>query len=160
MQWVVLIAVAVATLDQITKWLVVRFIGSEESRIVVRGCFDLVNWSNTGAAWGILKGYNFVLVTASVLALVALCVFRHTFQLHRSGSRVAFGLIAGGIVGNLIDRVRFGHVVDFLYFYIGQYHWPAFNVADSGICVGLGLFIILSWRGDRDASKANTAAQT
>jgi len=159
MQWVMLIAAAVTVLDQLTKWLVVRFIAPEESRVVIAGFFDLVNWGNTGAAWGILKNYNLMLTVVSTLALFALYCFRHSFQLRRRCLRIALGLIAGGILGNLIDRVRLGHVIDFLYFYIGQYHWPAFNVADSAICVGVGLYIILSWWADRD-TKANAAAQT
>jgi signal peptidase II len=159
MQWVVLIAVIVAALDQLTKWFVVRFIGAEESRVVISNFFDLVQVQNTGAAWGILKDYNFVLSAVSILAVLALYLFRRSFQLHRLSSRVAFGLIAGGIVGNLIDRVRVGHVIDFLSFHIGQYHWPAFNVADSAICVGVGLYVILSWRGDGQ-HQANPVAGT
>jgi signal peptidase II len=61
-------------------------------------------------------------------------------------------LITGGIIGNLIDRVRVQHVIDFLYFYIGRYHWPAFNVADSAICVGVSLYIIVTWRSERQAA--------
>jgi signal peptidase II len=151
MQWVVLIAATIVALDQLTKWLVVRFIRPEESLIVISGFFDLVNWRNTGAAWGILRDYNFVLTAVSILTVLALVFFRHSFQLQRRASRIALGLIVGGIVGNLIDRVRVGHVIDFLSFYIGRCHWPAFNVADSAICVGVGLYIILSWRSERAA---------
>jgi signal peptidase II len=158
MQWVVLIAATIAALDQFTKWLVVRFIRPEETRVVISGFFDLVNWRNTGAAWGILRDYNLVLTAVSVLTVLALYLFRHSFQLRRWGLRVALGLITGGIIGNLIDRVRVGHVIDFLFFYIGQYHWPAFNVADSAICVGVGLYIILSWRNDRQQPGAHTAS--
>jgi signal peptidase II len=152
MQWVVLIAAVVAALDQLTKWLVVRCIGPEESRVVIPGFFNLVNWHNTGAAWGILQDYNLVLTVISALTVLALYFFRHTFQLHRPGARVALGLITGGIIGNLIDRVRVQHVIDFLYFYIGRYHWPAFNVADSAICVGVSLYIIVTWRSERQAA--------
>lgn len=157
MQWVVLIAATIAVLDQFTKWLVVRGIGPEETRVVIAGFFELVNWGNTGAAWGMFKDYNLVLIVVSVLALLALYFFRHSLQLHRRGSHVALGLIAGGIIGNLIDRVRVHHVVDFLYFYIGRYHWPAFNVADSAICVGVGLYVILSWRNDRASQQTHAA---
>ena len=159
MPWVVLIAATIATLDQFTKWLVVRCIGPEESRVVIAGFFDLVNWPNTGAAWSMLQDYNVVLIAVSLLAILALYLFRHTFQLQRPGPRIALGLITGGIIGNLIDRVRVGHVTDFLFFYIGRYHWPAFNLADSAICVGVGLYIILSWRSDRE-TKPNPATQS
>src|ERR1017187_1364815 len=144
MQWVALIAVAVAALDQLTKWLVVRPLSEEESRVVISGFFSLVNWPNTGTAWSILKDCNLVLVVVSLLALLAMFLFRRTFPTHRPGWRIALGLITGGIIGNLIDRVRVHHVTDFLFFYVGQYHWPAFNVADSAICVGVGLYNSLS----------------
>jgi signal peptidase II len=157
MQWVALIAVAVAVTDQLTKWLVVRSLSEDETRVVISGFFSLVNWANPGTAWSILKDCNLVLVVVSLLALVAMYLFRRTFQLHRPGSRIALGLIMGGIIGNLIDRVRVHHVTDFLYFYIGQYRWPAFNVADSAICVGVGLYIIFSWRNDVAARKRQPA---
>jgi signal peptidase II len=160
MQWVALIAVSVAVLDQLTKWLVVRFIGSEESRVIINGFFSLVNWSNTGAAWGMFQNYNLVLAVISLLTVLALYLFRRSFPLSRWGSRIAFGLIVGGIIGNLIDRIRVGYVIDFLFFYIGQYHWPAFNVADSAICVGVGLYIILSWRNDAAARKERPAVSS
>jgi signal peptidase II len=154
MQWVALIAVTVAALDQLTKWLVVRLIGPEDSLVVIGGFFNLVNWSNTGAAWGMFQHYNLVLASISLLTVLALFLFRRSFQLDRWSSRMALGLIAGGIVGNLIDRIRVGSVIDFLFFYIGQYHWPAFNVADSAICVGVGLYILLSWRSDAASRKS------
>jgi signal peptidase II len=157
MQWVALIAVTVAVLDQLTKSVVVRFVSPEESRVVIGGFFSLVNWTNTGAAWGIFHNNNLALATISLLTVLALYLFRRSFQLSRWGSRIALGLIAGGIIGNLIDRVRVGYVIDFLSFYVGQYHWPAFNVADSAICIGVGLYIILSWRNDAAARKGQPA---
>src|ERR1017187_8779041 len=120
MQWVALIAVAVAALDQLTKWLVVRSLSEEESRVVISGFFSLVNWPNTGTAWSILKDCNLVLVVVSLLALLAMFLFRRTFPMHRPGWRIALGLITGGIIGNVIDRVRVHHVTDFLFFYVGR----------------------------------------
>jgi len=153
---VVLIAAAVVLLDQMTKLLVVRFIGTEESRAIIGGFFNLVDWRNTGAAWGILQNRNEVLAIVSVLTILALYLFRHSFQLQRAGNAVALGLIAGGIVGNLIDRVRVHHVIDFLDFCVGARHWPAFNVADSAICIGVVLYIIVSWRADHAPHQAQT----
>ncbi|HVM63165.1 MAG TPA: signal peptidase II [Verrucomicrobiae bacterium] len=148
MAWVALIAVGIAAVDQFTKWLVNRSINPQDTRVVISGFFSLVNWRNTGAAWGIFQHYNLLLTAVSVLTVLALWLFRHSLSLHRSGPRLALGLIVGGISGNLIDRIRLGFVVDFLNFSVGPYHWPAFNVADSAICVGLGLYVILSWRAD------------
>jgi signal peptidase II len=153
---VVLVAAAIVLLDQLTKLLVVRFIGTE-GFVVIDGFFNLVNWRNTGAAWGILQDRNEVLAIVSVLTILALYLFRHSFKFHQAGSAVALGLIAGGIVGNLIDRVRVHHVIDFLDFHTGAHHWPAFNVADSAICIGVGLYIILSWRADRAARHVPSA---
>jgi len=157
MPWVALIAVAIVALDQLSKWLVVSSIRPEETRVVISGFLSLVNWRNTGAAWGIFRDYNLVLTAISLLTVLGLYLFRHSFQLNRPGPRVALGLIAGGIVGNLIDRIHVGSVIDFLSFYVGEYHWPAFNVADSAICVGVGLYVLLSWRGS-SATEKNHAA--
>ncbi|HUJ70758.1 MAG TPA: signal peptidase II [Verrucomicrobiae bacterium] len=157
MQWVALIAVTIAALDQLSKWLVVRSISPEETRVVISGFFSLVSVRNTGAAWGIFRDYNLVLTAISVLTVLGLYLFRHSFQLNRPGPRLALGLIAGGIIGNLIDRIRVGSVIDFLSFYVGEYHWPAFNVADSAICVGVGLYIIMSWRNASAAEKSRAA---
>jgi signal peptidase II len=157
MQWVALIAVTIVALDQLSKWLVVHSISPEETRVVISGFFSLVSVRNTGAAWGIFRDYNLVLTAISLLTVLALYLFRHSFQLNRPGPRLALGLIAGGIIGNLIDRIRVGSVIDFLSFYVGEYHWPAFNVADSAICIGVGLYIILSWRSTGGAEKNRAA---
>jgi signal peptidase II len=169
----VLIAAAIAIVDQFTKLLIAGYIDGRESLVIIDGFFNLVNWSNTGAAWGIFQRYNLVLAAVSVLTVVALYVFRRSFQMHRAGNVIALGLITGGIVGNLIDRLRLGHVVDFLDFYtnaepvaswlgraLGSNHWPAFNVADSAICVGVVLYIIGSWRSDHQTQTAGAHAGT
>jgi signal peptidase II len=146
LKWVALIGAAVVLLDQATKWLALRLVSPEQPVPVIPGFFQLVNWRNTGAAWGILRDYNWLLTLISALTLVALLVFRKSFGIHQRGPAITLGLILGGIAGNLIDRLRWGSVVDFLDFYVGRHHWPAFNVADSAICIGVGLYIIYSWR--------------
>lgn len=92
------------------------------------------------------QGLNALLIVVSVAVLVALVVWREKFHWDRRGARVATALWVGGITGNLVDRVRLGAVVDFLDFYIGRWHWPAFNVADSAICVGVVLYVLSTWR--------------
>jgi signal peptidase II len=151
---VVLLAAAVAAVDQLTKWLILQTVLPDRPVAVVSGFFRLVNWGNTGAAWGIFQDSNLVLAAASLLTILALDFFRHSLHLQRGGAQIAFGLILGGIVGNVVDRLRLGYVVDFLDFYFGSHHWPAFNVADSGICIGVALYIIVSWRADKQASAA------
>jgi signal peptidase II len=149
---VVLIAVAIAFADQLTKLLVLRSVHPEYPIVVVGGFFRLVNWSNTGAAWGTFQDSNVLLAVISVLTVIALYLFRHSFQIHLAGSQIALGLIAGGITGNVIDRFWRGSVVDFLDFYIDGHHWPAFNVADSAICCGVVLYIFVSLCAERRAS--------
>ena len=146
MRRIAVIAAVVALADQLTKLLVLRSIHPEQPVVVVDGFFRLVHWTNTGAAWGMFRDSNLVLAIVSVLTILALCLFRRSFQIHLTGSQIALGLIIGGITGNVIDRLRLGHVVDFLDFHIGEHHWPAFNVADSAICCGVALYILVTWR--------------
>jgi signal peptidase II len=150
MPWVFAIAVVTTALDQTTKWLIERFLPYEHSRVVIPGFFNLVHWRNPGAAWGMFPDANTLLAIISVLTVLALVLFRHSFQLHRPSCRIALGLIGGGVTGNLIDRLRLGSVIDFLHFHIGHYHWPAFNIADSAICTGVALYILATWRSDQN----------
>jgi signal peptidase II len=145
----VLIAVAIALADQLTKLLVLRAIHPEHPVVVVDGFFRLVHWTNTGAAWGLFRDSNLLLAIVSVVTILALFCFRRSFQIHLTGSQIALGLISGGITGNLIDRLRLGYVVDFLDFCIGDRHWPAFNVADSAICIGVAVYLIVSYLAER-----------
>jgi signal peptidase II len=149
-----LIALAVVALDQLTKLIVLRFLGYAQEKIVVEGFFKFVHWGNTGAAWSLFRGNNKFLALVAVAALVVLIVSRHHFDRRTLLGQVAFGLIFGGIVGNLIDRIYRGHVIDFLYFYLQQrggteIGFPAFNVADSAICTGVGLVFLVTWRNER-----------
>ena len=141
------LAVLVVILDQFTKlWIITNFALHEQQNIIP-GLFDLVYVTNTGAAFGFLAGSKSWLrqLFFVVVAIVALGVIVYAYgHLKRQGRifTYALGLIGGGAIGNLIDRLRFGSVVDFLDFYLGGYHWPAFNVADSAITVGVGLFML------------------
>jgi signal peptidase II len=145
---VVLIAAFIAVLDQFTKRLVLQYVHEALPVTVIPDFFQIVKWRNTGAAWGMFRGYNWVLAIISVLTIVGLYLFRHSFGIKKPVAGVALGLIVGGIIGNFVDRVQYQGVVDFLDFYIGARHWPAFNVADSAICIGVVLYIIVSWRTD------------
>jgi signal peptidase II len=154
------LALAIIFFDQLTKLLVLRFLGFSEEQVIIPGFFKFVHWGNTGAAWSMFSGNNGLLAVVAIVAVIVLFFSRHHFDLHTLGGQVALGLIFGGIVGNLLDRLRVGHVVDFLYFYVmrrdgTEAGFPAFNVADSAICIGVGLLFILSWRnsGDSPASK-------
>jgi signal peptidase II len=148
------IALLIIALDQLTKLLVLRFLGFDEQRVVVDGFFKFVHWRNTGAAWSFLSGYNELLAVVALVALVILVFSRHHFDSRTWLGQLAFGLIFGGIVGNLIDRLVWGHVIDFLYFYVEQrggreVGFPAFNIADSAICSGVALVFLITLRNER-----------
>jgi signal peptidase II len=151
---------AVALLDQITKHLIRSNLLLGERVTVIPGLFSLSYVRNTGAAWGMLSGLNNWLIVLSALMLAAIVGFRHKFiSPDRLISRIAVGLMIGGIVGNLVDRVRLGYVVDFADFYWRTHHFPAFNVADSAICIGVGLYILTQLlprerTGDRATAQA------
>jgi signal peptidase II len=154
----ILIAALVLALDQFTKNLVLRFLGPGEDKIILDGFFKLVNWGNTGAAWSLFRDRNAILAWVSAAALVGLILWRRHFHVQLLMGQISLGLICGGIAGNLIDRINPARhqVVDFLRFYLytrggAELGFPAFNVADSAICAGVGLLILISCRKDAAA---------
>ena len=143
---ILLVALLTLALDQLTKWVVIQKLPlNGEPVAVVDGFFELVHFGNTGAAWSLFSGHNFWLALFSLAALIFLWVSRRHFGAETVLGQVALGLILGGVVGNLVDRVVHHHVVDFLQFYI-PFRFPAFNVADSGICTGVGLMFVQSFQ--------------
>lgn len=158
-----LLAVVTLVLDQLTKFGVLRFLGYAQERVVVEGFFKFVHWGNTGAAWSMFHGNNELLTIIALLALLALFLTRHHFGLEQTLGQWALGLMFGGIVGNIIDRIVHKHVVDFIYFHVqtrsgAEVGFPAFNIADSGICIGVGLMFLLSWQLDGKQPEQATAA--
>ena len=139
---VLLLSAAIVILDQFTKYQVTVRFYLGECLPVVPGYFDLVHVRNTGAAWGMLGGFHFLLVGLSIAVLVVLLFFRRSFLSDSLVHRLSLGLMVGGIIGNLLDRIRLQYVVDFLDFHWQSHHFPAFNVADSAICVGVGLYML------------------
>ncbi|MBI5970934.1 MAG: signal peptidase II [Deltaproteobacteria bacterium] len=144
-------AAPVIIADLVTKELVMRLMTYGQSIPVVPGLFNLVYYKNPGAAFSVFASGGVLrtlfLIGSSVVALIAIAVL-----LRRPTGRwmtIALSLIAGGATGNLIDRVRFGWVVDFLDFYASGYHWPAFNAADSAITVGVGMAIVNYYIAER-----------
>jgi len=150
---IVYLALLIFLLDQLTKLLVLHYLGYAQEKVILPGFFKLVHWGNTGAAWSIFRGNNAVLAGVACAALIILFFTRHHFDLHTLGGQLSLGLIFGGILGNLTDRLARQHVIDFLYFYVirrdgDEVGFPAFNVADSAICIGVGLLFILSWMSE------------
>jgi len=150
---IAILALAIFVMDQITKFIVLNYLDFHEERVVIEGFFKFVHWGNTGAAWSMFRGNNAILALTALAALIILFLSRHHFDVHTLGGQMALGLIFGGILGNLLDRIRVGHVVDFLRFYVirrngEEVGFPAFNIADSAICVGVGLLFILSFQSE------------
>ena len=137
-------ALVIIILDQISKYYVMENILNEYGAISFTSFFNLVRAWNTGVSFSMLNNYGNVgawLLSGTALFIVIMLLF----WLKKEGNRlvqVALGMIMGGALGNVIDRVRFGAVFDFLDVHIGDSHWPAFNAADSFICIGAALIVL------------------
>lgn len=157
---IAMLAVVIFALDQFTKHLVLLYItGFPPEKIIIPGFFKFVHWGNTGAAWSLFSGNNGALALVGLLALVALFLTRHHFDSHTLTGQIAFGLIFGGIAGNLFDRLIRHEVVDFIRFYMqlrgngNEIGFPAFNVADTAICTGVGLIFLITWKNEHKPKK-------
>ena len=156
MKFIFFLSLPLYALDQLTKYYVLRFIKPDEPRVVITGWFDLVNITNTGAAFGSFKNNNTFFIVISGLALlfvVTLLVRRRSWDVWRD---VSLALLMAGVLGNLTDRLLYGHVIDFLLFDLHfpyAHPWPAFNVADSCICIAVVCFIIHSFRQNKSAAQ-------
>ena len=150
------LAILILLVDQWTKaWIRLHFSYSE-SRAVIDGFFNLVYVRNDGAAWNLLSGQSWLLITISLTVLLLLAIKGRTELMCTRFTQIIYGLLLGGIAGNLADRVRFGWVTDFLDFQFGSYHYPSFNIADAAICVGAILYI-WSQRAKMNPSEASDA---
>src|SRR5213078_991570 len=154
MKYIFFLSLPLYALDQWTKQLVLRFISPDEPRIVISNFFHLVNVTNTGAAFGSFRNNNTFFIAISAVAfavVVALLVRRRSRDILRD---VSLALLLAGVLGNLTDRLLYGHVIDFLLFDLHvpfAHPWPAFNVADSSICIAVVFFIIHSFRQEKRA---------
>lgn len=139
------VAIAIVVFDQISKWIIIQTILLHDVYPVIPGLFNLVHIYNPGSAFGLFADYhnifrNIFLLTASVVALCLILYLHHNVPEKYPILSIGFSLIFGGAIGNMIDRIRWGHVIDFIDIYIGSFHWPAFNVADSAITIGMLIF--------------------
>lgn len=155
----ILVAVGAVLLDQASKLLVVKFLDPEEPFVVIKGLFRFTYVENDGAAFGMLDDHRWVFMVLSVLGIAALCFYLWKFTPPSRLANVAISFIIGGGIGNMIDRVRLGYVIDFIDFYALPNVWKwVFNVADSFVCVGAGLlilYLVLDIIKDGKAKKAN-----
>ncbi len=154
MKFILLLTLPLYALDQLTKWLVLRHIPFDEMRIIVPEFFALVHVTNTGAAFGSFKGFNYFFIALSCAALIfviTLLLRQHAKDKLRD---VSLALLLSGICGNLTDRLLHGAVIDFLLFDLHvpfARPWPAFNVADACICIAVGFFVVHSFKQEQPA---------
>ena len=152
-----LLALPLYALDQLTKHLVLRSVDPYQPRAIIPNFFSLVHVTNTGAAFGSFRNNNSFFIALSCVALVVVTVLLMRKEPRDPWRRFALGLLLAGILGNLTDRLLHGHVIDFLLFDLHlpfAHPWPAFNVADSCICIAVVSFMIYSFRDSKTKSQA------
>ena len=135
------LALSVLLLDQISKWLAINHLEPNQILSIIPGFFNLVFVKNRGMAFGILSQsrsgfFYYFLIATTIIAISVILFFSYWAKRKEKWLTIGLSLILGGAIGNLIDRVRLGYVIDFLDFFLKGYHWPAFNVADSGVTAG------------------------
>ena len=157
MKFILFLSLPLYALDQWSKQLVLRLINPYEARVVVPDFFSLVNVTNTGAAFGSFKGNNTFFIVISIVALVVVTIVLVRRRQPDAWRDLSLALLLAGILGNLTDRLLYGHVIDFLLFNLHIRYadpWPAFNVADSCISIAGVLFVIHSFWKEKGAVKA------
>lgn len=142
------ITVFIVVLDQLTKWAISQYVDPRHSIVVIPKILNIVHIRNTGIAFGLFSGINIphrslLFLCLTLAAMIVILLFFKKLQPGQIGLVAGLGLVFGGALGNLVDRVRLGEVIDFIDVYIGQYHWPAFNVADSGVTIG-ALYLLVT----------------
>jgi signal peptidase II len=154
------IAAAVLALDRLTKWLVEQRVSFADTYHIIPGFFDIIRSQNRGVAFGMFNDSTFewrtaalALVTAAAIIVVSAVIWKS--RRLDATSFWGLSLILGGAAGNEFDRLVSGQVTDFLDFYLGSYHWPTFNVADSALVIGCGLFLLEMLRGKRQAANVS-----
>ena len=157
--WVLLIfCFGILLLDQWTKSLIVQKLSLYQRVEVIQGFFNIIHVRNTGGAFGIFGGEkgglgSILFVVVSLIAIGSIVFLFIKIKENEKTLAFSFSLVLSGAIGNLIDRLRYGEVIDFLDFYLSSTHWPAFNVADSAICIGIGLLALELLIRDRKKSK-------
>ena len=160
--WIlIVVCLLVLFLDQWTKLIIQRSLSLYQRIEVIHGFFNLVHVRNTGGAFGIFGGEgggigSLFFVVVSVVAIGSILILLTRLKEDEVIISLSLSFILSGAVGNLIDRLWHGEVVDFLDFYVSSYHWPAFNIADSAICVGIGLMILVLFVKDHKKKIADS----
>ncbi len=144
---IVFIAIIVLAIDQISKIIATTFLKLNYSVQVINKFFYLTLCQNEGAAWGLFSNNKAVIIIGTIIAIALIYHFVYVFKDNKRNN-IAFGLLIGGLLGNLVDRIIFGYVRDFLDFYIFKYDYPIFNVADICIVIGVALLMIAVIKGE------------
>jgi len=142
--WFLPVGLGLVVVDQITKFLVEGKMREGLEVPILSGLFSLTRVHNTGVAFGMAQGNNLLTGLLALGILIFAGWMAREWDWRKCWVQVVAGLVAGGAVGNLIDRIRVGYVIDFLDFHYGRWSWPAFNVADAAISIGVGV-LVLSW---------------
>jgi signal peptidase II len=154
------ITILVVLLDQLSKAWILATLRLHEGFPLIDGFVNIVHVRNPGAAFGFLAGapplFRYIFfIAVTVAAIVLILHYLRVSRIEETSLISALALILSGAVGNLIDRVRFGEVVDYLDVYLGSYHWPAFNVADSAITIGAGVLMAVLLRRRKERTEGN-----
>lgn len=160
-RFVFLIALVGVLLDQASKLYIDSSFNLYQSVTVLENFFHITYIRNRGAAFGILSDNALRLpffITVSLVAIIGVIWYLRQLRDDQKLSHLALGLILSGAIGNLIDRIRLGEVIDFVDVHWYNHHWPAFNVADSAICVGVGFLLLETWREERRTKSKNKGA--
>lgn len=144
---ILVFAIVTLVIDQLTKLIAKLFLTLNKPVKVIGKFFYLTLCHNEGAAWGIFSNHSYIIIIASIIAILLIYHFIYCFK-KNNRNMVAFGLLFGGLAGNLIDRITEGYVIDFLDFYIFKYDYPVFNVADIAIVIGIFLLVIAVFKGE------------
>ena len=154
--WVVALMFGIVFLDRITKVVSAFYLkhpdypfGHHDAIVLIPRLLEFRYAENTGAAWSMLSGYQWLLMSISVVMLGILVFYAKTLWRCGFWGKLAFGLLVSGIVGNLVDRIIYSYVIDFIQVYIGSYPFPIFNIADMAICIGGAAYVIASLRGEK-----------
>ena len=141
-------------IDQFTKWLVVKYMTLGESITIIENFLYITSHRNRGAAWGILQGQMWFFYIVTTVVIIGIVYYIRKFSTDKL-TGISLGLILGGAIGNFIDRIFRNEVVDFVHTYIFSYSFPVFNVADSALCIGVGLLVIAMFMEEKRAKELN-----
>lgn len=152
---ILIISAVTLLIDQLSKVAIATFLTLNDSIVVIPNFFSLHYINNYGAAWNILDNQIPIIILLSIASLVVIYRFMYLFASNHRNN-IAFGLVVGGLVGNLMDRWLFGYVRDFLDFQIFKYDYPIFNIADMSIVIGIILLMYAVWKGEDSRGKNNS----